>query len=105
MPSKIKAVLLGIVYLFAIQRMDGQLAVIRTTSLPNHAVQVVTPFGETSASVTRLDPSPDLLIAIAKDTLAQDDYPEIRRLIASLYKSLHSDTIVRVAILRQGAGL
>ena len=77
MPSKIKALCWGSSTSSQSSEWTDSCSGDPNDSLPNHAVQVVTPFGETSASVTRLDPSPDLLIAIAKDTLrAQDNYPK-----------------------------
>src|SRR5580700_1810238 len=98
----VRCVALVVACLATMRLLCGQTAVIRATRLPDHAIRVVTPFGETDASVARLDRAPNLLIAIAKDTLSADDYPEMRRLIASLYKTLHADTIVRIAVIHQG---
>ena len=101
----IQCAALAVACLSILQPLHAQNAVIRTARLPDHPVRVVTPFGDTNASVSRLDSSPNLLIAIAKDTLSSDDYPEIRRLIASLYKTLHADTIVRIAVIHAGLGI
>ena len=96
---------LALVCLATISLLRGQNAVIRTVTLPDRPVQVTTQFGDTSATVSLLDRSHNLLIAIAKDTLAMEDYPEMRQLIASLYKTLHADTIVKTAVLRAGGDL
>ena len=55
-----------------LQPLHAQNAVIRTARPPDHPVRAVTPFGDTNASVSRLDSAPNPLIAIAKDTLSSD---------------------------------
>ena len=55
-----------------LQPLRARNAVVRNARLPDHPVRVVTPFGDTNASVSRLDSAPNPLIAIAKDTLSSD---------------------------------
>ena len=65
----VPCVALALACFFTVQPLRAQNAIIRTSRLPDHAVRVVTPFGQT-----------------AKDTLSTDDYPEMRRLPTSIQR-------------------
>jgi tetratricopeptide (TPR) repeat protein len=68
----------------------------------DQTIAVATPAGDIQGRVNPLVHSPKLVIVLAKDTLLREDYEETRRFIASVYKSSHAATAIRLATLSHG---
>jgi hypothetical protein len=63
-------------------------------------LKAVTERGEIPVKVNLLQRSPDLLIVLAQDALLREDYPNIRKYVADIYKAAHIDVAIQLGILR-----